>query len=168
MIISIDGADYDVKCSVSREADVRDTEISGEMLDGSIFHDIEGTYYDYEIRFLFPLWDQAKYDAIYEALTAPVDGHAFILPYGQDVVAITAKVEPVADEMIEMETGYKYWRNTRFRISANHPTKQMDLGEVLTRGRTPLPDASSVPIGTTYTMTASGWQLVPDGSDMYF
>ena len=157
MIISIDGIEYDVKCSVRRQADIRDTDISGEMLDGSYFHDISGTYFDYNISFLYPLYDQDKYAAIYEALTEPVDGHAFVLPYNNSTVEITAKVEMLDDEQIEMESGYKYWRGLRFGLTANAPTKVMSLSEVLTRGRAPLPDMANPAEGTSYTWDGTAW-----------
>lgn len=165
MNLIIDGVTYDVKCSIRREGDVRDSEISGEMLDGSMFHDVLGTYYDYEIDFLYPLYDQGKYAAIYEALTEPVDGHAFVLPYNEDNIILTAKVEPVADEIVEMDSGYKYWRALRFALTSNAPTKELTLSEVITRGRAPLPDVASAQIGDTYTYTADGWVRVTDADD---
>ena len=157
MILTIDGVDYDVKCRVRRQGDVRDTDISGEMLDGSYFHDVAGTYYDYEISFLYPLYDRNKYAEIYEALTQPVEGHTFILPYNNSTVTLTAKVELADDELLELENGQQYWRALSFTLTANAPTKQMSLDQVITRGRTTLPDAASPAIGDTYTYTTNGW-----------
>lgn len=157
MNLIIDGVSYDVKCTVRRHADMRDTDISGEMLDGSYFHDVEGTYYDYEIAFKYPLYDRNKYAAIYEALTEPVDGHAFVLPYNNDTVQITAKVEPVEDELVEMESGYKYWRSLRFALTANHPSKEYTLSQVLIRGRAPLPDLATPAQGASYTWDGTKW-----------
>lgn len=157
MILGIDGVYYDVKCRVRRQGDVRDTDISGEMLDGSYFHDVAGTYYDYEISFLYPLYDRNKYAEIYEALTQPVEGHTFILPYNNSTVTLTAKVELADDELLELENGQQYWRALSFTLTANAPTKQMSLDQVITRGRTALPDAASPAIGDTYTYTANGW-----------
>ena len=157
MILSIDGLEYDVMCSIRRQGDVRDTDISGEMLDGSYFHDVAGTYFDYQITFLYPLYDQNKYAAIFEALTAPVDGHAFVLPYNGDVVALTAKVEQVYDDLVEMESGYKFWRALSFSLTSNAPTKAVTLSGAITRGRAPIPLVANPALGDTYTYTANGW-----------
>ena len=160
MILTIDGAEYDVKCRVRRQGDVRDTDISGEMLDGSYFHDVAGTYYDYEISFLYPLYDRDKYAAIYEALTQPVDGHVFVLPYNNSTVTLTAKVDLADDELLELENGTQYWRSLSFTLTANEPTKKMSLDQVITRGRTALPDIASPEVGDTYTYTNYGWMKV--------
>lgn len=170
MILIIDGIEYDVKCSVRREADVRDTDISGEMLNGSYFHDVGGTYYDYEISFLYPLYDQNKYAQIYEALTLPVDGHSFVLPYNNSTVTLTAKVELVSDEQIEMESGFKYWKALTFGLTANAPTKVMSLSQVLTRGRAPYPDVSSPGVGDVYTWTGTSWSTTsyPDADNISY
>ena len=170
MILTIDGVEYDVKCSVRRTARVHSTDISGEMLDGSYFNDVDGTYYDYEIEFLYPLYDRDRYAAIYEALTEPVDGHAFVLPYNNSTVQITARVETLADEQIEMESGFKYWRGLRFALYANGPTKVMSLSEVVTRGRAPIPDAASPSIGDTYVWDGTEWTVTtyPDADNIAY
>ena len=165
MILTIDGVDYDVKCRVRRSGDIRDTDISGEMLDGSYFHDVEGTYYDYEITFLYPLYDRNKYAAIYEVLTQPVDGHSFVLPYNNSTISLTAKVDLTDDELLELENGTQYWQALRFALTSNAPTKELTLSEVITRGRAPLPDVASAQIGDTYTYTADGWVKVTDADD---
>lgn len=157
MLLVIDGISYDVKCEVRRVAVIRDTDISGKMMDGSYFHDVDGTYYDYEIYFLYPLYDQNKYAAIYETLTQPVDGHTFILPYNNSTVALTAKVETTEDEPVELDSGYRFWRSLRFALTSNGPTKSMSSSEVITRGRAPLPDIAQPAEGATYTYTNGEW-----------
>ena len=171
MILSIDGVEYDVKCSVRRTADIRDSEISGELLNGEIFHDVLGTYYDYVISFLYPLYDQNKYAAIYEALTEPVDGHSFVLPYNNSTVTLTAKVDLVDDEQIEMESGFKYWRALSFGLTANAPTKAVTLAGVITRGRAPLPDVASPTEGDSYTWNGNQWveyEELPDADNIAY
>lgn len=150
MLLSIDGVQYDIKCEIRRTARVQFTDISGELMDGTYFGDVEGTYYDYEITLKYPLYSQDKYAALYEALTAPVDGHTFILPYNNSTITVTGRVETVPDEQVEMESGYKFWRGMRFEIIANAPTKEVTLSQVLLRGREPVPEAVAVNEGDTY------------------
>lgn len=171
MILTIDGVDYDVKCRVRRQGEVRDTDISGEMMDGSYFHDVAGTYYDYEISFLYPLYDQNKYADIYEALTEPVEGHTFILPYNHSTVTLVAKVEVSDDELLELENGQQYWRALRFTLTSNAPTKEPTLDGAITRGRTPLPDIAEPSQGDSYTWNGSEWVVsttYEDADNIYY
>lgn len=159
-MLTIDGITYDVKCDIQRTAEVTASDISGTMMDGSYFNDVIGTYLQYDLTFTYPLWDRDKYAAIFEALTQPVDGHAFVLPYNNSTVQITGMVEEVSDEYIKLEHGRGFWQRTAFRVTALHPTKQESLSDVLTRGRAPLPDIAEPEIGDTYTYTANGWEKV--------
>jgi len=170
MILTIDGVEFDVKCEVRREATVHATEISGELMDGTYFNDVDGTYYDYELYFSYPLYDRDKYAAIYEALTEPVDGHAFVLPYNNSTIEIAARVETVSDEQIETDSGFKFWRATRFGLYANAFSKQVSLAEVITRGRAPIPDAASPSIGDTYVWDGTEWTVTefPDADDIAY
>lgn len=157
MVLTVDGVEYDVMCRVRRQGDVRDTDISGEMLDGSYFHDVAGTYYDYEISLLYPLYNRNKYAALYEALTQPVDGHTFVLPYNNTLVTLTAKVDLIDDELLELENGERFWRSLSFTLTANTPTKQMSLSEVIVRGIAPFPDVAKPAEGTSYTWDGAQW-----------
>lgn len=156
-MLTIDGIMYDVKVDVRRTAEITPSDISGLMLDKSYFNDVQGTYMAYEIRLLYPLYNQDKYARLYEALTEPVDGHDFVLPYNNSTLALTARVETVEDEVLELDNGRIYWRSCRFSVIGNGPTKTMGLFGVITRGRAPLPDISEPKIGDSYTYTADGW-----------
>ena len=159
-MLTIDGINYDVKVSISRSSEMKRSEISGLMLDNSYFLDILGQYLVYEIDLLYPLYNQGKYADLYEVLTAPVDAHEFVLPYNESTVTITASVETVRDELLEFDNGRHFWRAASFAVESIAPTKEQTLGQVIARGRTPLPDIASVQIGDTYTYTANGWQKV--------
>lgn len=170
-MLTIDGIDYDVKVDVRRTAEITPSDISGLMLDKSYFNDVLGTYMAYEISLLYPLYNQDKYARLYEALTEPVDGHDFILPYNNSTLALTARVETVEDEVLELNDGRVFWRSCRFAVIGNGPTKTMSLSEVITRGRAPLPDISEPHIGDSYTYTVNGWmpaQQYPDADNIAY
>lgn len=156
-MIIIDGITFDVKAEITREAMVTASEISGLMLDGSYFNDVLGTYMQYDVRLTYPLYDQNKYAALYEKLTEPVEAHAFILPYNNSFIALTARVETIQDALLEFENGRQFWRDCSFAITANAPSKSLSLSEVITRGRTPLPDVAQPAEGATYTYTNGQW-----------
>ena len=163
-MLSIDGVTYNVKADISRTSEVTASDISGLMLDGSYFADIIGTYLQYDITLKYPLYDQNLYAALYEVLNAPVDGHTFVLPYNGSTVTITGRVEMIADDVLELDGGAVYWRNTTFSIIANHPSRQSTLSEIVERGRTPIPDVASPSLGAIYRYTANGWEIyTPEG-----
>ena len=170
MMFAIDGFEWPIPCDIKRSAEVKSSDISGYMLDGSYFNDVDGTYYDYELYFSYPLYDRDKYAAIYEALTEPVDGHAFVLPYNNSTIEITARVETVSDEQIETDSGFKFWRATRFGLYANAFSKQVSLSQVITRGRAPIPDAASPSVGDTYVWNGTEWTVTefPDADDIAY
>ena len=159
-MFTIDGIQYNVECSIDREAEVKLSDISGLLLDGQIFNDVLGTYMTYDIKLTMPLRNKARYAALIEQLTEPVDGHVFVLPYNNGTIQVTGLVKDPADVWEKLPSGYTFWKGLQFTIRANHPSKQMSLGEVIQRGLTPLPDVAGVAIGDTYTYTASGWVKV--------
>ena len=161
-MFTIDGIQYNVECSIDREAEVKLSDISGLLLDGAIFNDVLGTYMTYDIKLTMPLKNKDRYAGLIEQLTEPVDGHVFVLPYNNGTIQVTGLVEDPADVWEKLPSGYTFWKGLKFTIRANHPSKQMSLGEVIQRGLTSLPDVAGVAIGDTYTYTANGWVRVTD------
>lgn len=156
-MFSIDGVEYRVKCTTTRSAEIKETSISGLMMDGSYFRDIRGTYYSYEIRLEMPLKNKGRYAGLIEQLTEPVDGHQFVLPYNNETILLTGKVADPKDVFKELESGYTYWDGLQFSIAPNGPSKQVTLDGVIQRGRTPLPNVQAPNIGDTYTWDGSEW-----------
>ncbi len=122
-MLTIDGVIYDVKIEVTRTSVLTASDISGLLLNKHYFFDVIGTYMQYDVTFKYPLFDQAKYAAIYEVLNAPVSGHTFVLPYNQGTLTVNARVESVSDRWKEMDSGRTYWENATFTIIANEPSK---------------------------------------------
>ena len=161
-MFSIDGVEYRAKCTVTRGAEIKESDISGLMMDGSYFRDILGTYYSYEIRLEMPLKNKGRYATLIEQLTEPVDGHLFVLPYNNETIQLTGKVVDPEDVYKRLESGYTYWDGLQFSIAPNGPSKKLTLQESIQRGLTPLPDVQTPAIGDTYTYTADGWVPVND------
>ena len=159
-MFTIDGVNYNVRCSIEREAEIKLSDISGLMLDGHIFNDVLGTYFRYDVRLEMPLKNKGRYANLIEQLTEPVEGHAFVLPYNTGTVEITGLVQSPKDVWVKLPSGYTYWDGLRFTIEANGPTKTLTLQQAINRGLTPLPDVYDAQIGDTYTFTADGWEEV--------
>lgn len=167
-VFMIDGLTYDVQCEITRIAEIADSDISGKLLNRTIFHDVDGTYLSYDLRFSFPLYDQAKYASIIEKLYEPVGWHEFVMPYNQETVMIVAKVDSVSDDVLELENGARYWRNTRFTISSVAPIKKMTLDGAISAGMPPVPGFSAPEIGDTYTWNGSAWVALADADNIDF
>lgn len=159
-MFAIDGVQYNVECSIEREAEIKASDISGMLLDGTIFWDVLGTYMTYDVSLTMPLRNRGRYAALIEQLTEPVDGHQFVLPYNGSTLQLTGKVDGPADVWVKLPSGYTYWKGLKFTITANAPTKQQTLAGAISRGLTPLPDVEEPEIGDTYTYTENGWVAV--------
>lgn len=157
-MIGIDGSQWQVPCDITRVSEIRSSEISGMMLDKSYFNDVIGTFLKYDVLLAVPTTMQDSYANIYETLTAPVDAHTFVMPYNQGTIQITARVESVSDVYVYSATNKQYWRGVKFTAIANHPTKTMGLSEVITRGKSPLPEAIGLPVGSVYELKSTGWE----------
>lgn len=157
MIWSIDGIEWDVPCDIDRVSEITASDISGMLLDKSYFNDVLGTYLKYSIKIAVPFGMMNEYTDIYEALTEPVDGHTFILPYNETYVTITGRVTSVSDVYVLMPNGSTHWKGIKFDIVSNHPTKTRTLSEVLAVGMAPIPGKTQFPDGTSAIMTDGAW-----------
>lgn len=165
---SVDGSTWDIPCTVERTAEMTESEISGMLLNKVYFSDVIGTFMKYSIKIEVPFGYEEQYSSLYEILTAPVDGHEFVLPYAGGNISVTGRVNSIKDVYMRMPNGSLHWRGIAFDVIANHPTKAMTLEGVLTRGATPLPDESDVEIGATYNYSANGWEKIDSAEDNYY
>lgn len=171
-MIILDGIPWDVTPKIKRISTVKSSDLSGDMMDGSYFNDVLGQYLSFECEIGVPwYYNGGQYAAFYEALTAPVDGHTLIMPYNEGMTQFTVRVEVVEDEFVRRPGDRNYWRNTTVKFISNGPIRCEELGDILTRGRTPLPDLSDGVDGDYWHYeSASGWVHgnYPDASDMYW
>lgn len=165
---SVDGVTWYIGCTIERVAEITPSDISGMLLDRSYFNDVIGTYLKYDVKLEVPFGAEQSYSALYEVLNEPVDAHSFVLPYGGGTIEITGRVEQISDVYMRLPSGTIHWKGISFSVIANHPTKQMSLGDVITRGASPLPDESDVSVGEVYIYSSGGWETVPDADDNYY
>jgi hypothetical protein len=137
MSFSIDGARWEYPCQIERTAEVTASDLSSLMLDKSYFNDVLGTWLRYSLTLAVPIGNEPDYYAIYDALTAPVEGHDFTLPYNSTDIDFFGRVLSVSDVWIQMTDG-NYWKGTRFEIIASEPSKEATLDDVVTRGHNPV------------------------------
>ncbi|KAB4860864.1 hypothetical protein GAG84_27815 [Bacteroides thetaiotaomicron] len=125
-VFKVDGVSYNVivpEGGLKRQGRVLDGEIVGRMLSGRMMRDIVGTYYNYAMQLDTRNLDVAQYDALYQVLSAPVDYHTVILPYGQSTLTFQAYVTNLDDELVLMQEGRNLWGNLSFTFVAMQPER---------------------------------------------
>lgn len=158
-MFSIDGNQWPYPVDIERAAELKPSEISGLLLDRNYFNDVLGTYMSYTVAVVVPPSSLDTYFPLYEALSDPTDGHTFLLPYNGNSITITGRVDNVSDIYVRRPNGGVYWKGLRFTVIANHPSKHYSLSQVLTRGRTIVPEVAAHSEGDTWIWTDGHWEL---------
>lgn len=125
-IFKVDGVSYNVTVpegGLKRQGRVLDGDNAARMLSGRMKRDIIGTYYNYVMQLDTRNLDVAQYDALYQVLSAPVDYHTVILPYGQSTLTFQAYVSNLDDELVLMQEGRNLWGNLSFTFVAMQPER---------------------------------------------
>ena len=125
-VFKVDGVSYNVivpEGGLKRQGRVLDGESVGRMLSGRMMRDIVGTYYNYAMQIDTRNLDVAQYDALYQVLSAPVDYHTVILPYGQSTLTFQAYVTNLDDELVLIQEGRNLWGNLAFTFVAMQPER---------------------------------------------
>lgn len=127
-VFSVDGVEYPgvfVKSPIHRSFNVLDGENAGRTMDGRMQRDIIGTYYTYRLEFDASLSDPEEYDALFEALSAPVDSHIISVPYGQGSLTFEAYVANGEDNLSRIyRNESKKWDNLTVNFVAMEPQRR--------------------------------------------
>lgn len=156
MTFTVDGVEWPVKCKIVRKVELRESEISGIMMDFSYNNDCIGKWMGYDLAIVCPFGMEDLYNQLHSILSDPVDGHQFVMPDGAGTLTVTARVLSLKDTLYEGENG-NYWAGLEVSIAANHPTAVYSLGELLTRGHAAMPDLDDGTEGDTWTYTNFQW-----------
>jgi hypothetical protein len=127
-VFSVDGVEYPgvfVKSPIHRSFNVLDGENAGRTMDGRMQRDIIGTYYTYRLEFDASLSDPEEYDALFEALSAPMDSHIISVPYGQSSLTFEAYVANGEDDLSRIyRDESKKWDNLTVNFVAMEPQRR--------------------------------------------
>ena len=118
-MFSVDGIEWPYPCTVERAAELKLSDISGLMMDGTIFNDVLGTYMQYRLKLAIPLTDMDAGNAIYEKLTEPVEGHTFIFPYNGTQSFVMSQYACNGLPWDESKVGVAYMYNNYFGAGMN-------------------------------------------------
>lgn len=124
MTITVDNVQYDVLVSgLSRSFQVLDGDNAGRTLSGRMVRDVIGTYYNYEMQIRPIVGKYSDYDDLYQVLSAPVDSHSVVLPYGQSTLSFEAYVTSGQDSLIRKKTSETYWNGLSVQFIAMEPQR---------------------------------------------
>ena len=111
--LNMDGTTYRVRIvydTLIRSFELLEGVNAGEMLSGRHERDLLGTGYTYQMQVEPDPRYPTDYDAFFEAISAPVDSHTIIMPYGQTTITYEAMVESGQDTYRGIVGGRTKWR----------------------------------------------------------
>lgn len=125
-VFTVDGVEYpNVNViSLERTFAVMDGENAGRTMDGAMRRDIIGTYYNYNMELTSDYSDLTEYDKLYEVLSAPVDSHTIVVPYGQGTLTFSAYVANGNDNLIHKRPTFNKWNNLKINFVAMKPQRR--------------------------------------------
>ena len=126
-LFSIDGRYFNVRIpekGIKRSFSVADSDKAGRVLTGRMIRDIIGTFYNYTIDIDTNKLSQTEYDEFYEIVSAPVDYHKIVVPYGQSVLEFDAYVTG-GDDTLETHnlTAGNKWTGLSLNFIAMEPLR---------------------------------------------
>lgn len=159
MYFTIDGDTWYYPFDVSRSAEIRSTDVSGWMMNGRYYNDVQGTYFSYTIKMAVPLDKRDVVGIYFEKLVAPVGEHTFVFPYNQSTITLVGRVESVSDVFVRLYNDGQYWKGLQFTVVSNTPNKEISFGDYMQRGLSPLPDVSQPAEGDTWRWHNGQWEV---------
>ena len=123
-VVTIDGTSFDVGVEyIKRKARIEDGPNAGNSKRGDWIRDVYGTFYDYILSFDTSAGlTRADYDTLYNVITAPVEFHTLVVPYGQSTLSFQAGITGAEDNVILMDDG-TVWGNLSITFRAKSPQR---------------------------------------------
>lgn len=106
LCFEIDGESFDVRVpedGLTREGQVLDSDQTERLANGSMFRDIIGTYYNYNLNLDARALNPSEYDRLYRILSSPVKSHVIKMPFGQSMIQFDAYCSTVSDTLHRIE-----------------------------------------------------------------
>ena len=123
-VFTIDGSSYDVEVvSLKRKFSVLDGDKAGRAADGSMMRNIIGTYYNYSMQINTERLSRHDYDSLYQILSAPVDSHTVVLPYGRGTLSQKMYVTGGEDNL-RIDNNGNIWDNLSIEFVAMTPNRK--------------------------------------------
>lgn len=158
-MFTVDSITWPYPCDITRSTEMRQSSVSGMMLDGSYFSDVEGTFYNFTVKIAVPFTARQSYNSLRNVLTDPVAEHTFVLPDETGTLTVIGYIQNVNDVYVRMSDGTSYWKGIMFDIQASRPTRYLTLAQASAGTRAIFPDAAEHSEGDSWTWTNGRWEL---------
>lgn len=128
-MIEIDGVKYNAEAGfrigkLKRSFEKLSSDQSGRLQNGEMEIFLIGTFYNYEMTISrgvsCPL---AEYDALFDALSAPVPFNTITVPYNQGALTFEAYVTKGSQELVRQARSENYWGPLTISFIAKAPQK---------------------------------------------
>ena len=121
----LDGKTYDVDVrNIKRKFQILDGSEATRALSGSMIRDIIGTYYNYTMEIETEKLGRAAYDSLYETLSAPVNSHHMVVPYGQTTLDADFYVTSGEDAVFREDSSGRTWSGLSIDFIAMEPARR--------------------------------------------
>lgn len=121
-VFSMDGMPYNVSVlELTRKFSVMDTDKSGRTMDGIMFRDVIGTYYNYTMTVAARDGDEDALESFWEAISRPDESHACTFPYGQKTLTQHMYVTSGSQDLKMMREGKNEWGEIQVNFIAMAP-----------------------------------------------
>lgn len=118
----VDGRGYDVHVTkLTRKFSVLDTEKSGRTLDGQMYREPIGTFYNYTLTVCPRVGMEREMDAFWEAVSQPQSSHVCVFPYGQSVLTQKMYVTAGEQALLRRADGRNHWGEISLNFIAMSP-----------------------------------------------
>ncbi len=119
-ILTIDGIGYDgigIE-RLTRSASLQDGKNADTMISGDYIRDLQGTFYDYTMIITGLETGSRDYDNLYCVLTAPVNSHTVVLPYGQSTITLEVYIDNMEDALLAMSDIKNWWGSLTVKLNS--------------------------------------------------
>lgn len=119
---TMDGVEYNIHVTkLTRKFSVMDTDKSGRTIDGEMYRDPIGTFFNYSMTVAPRGEDMAAMDAFWEAICQPVASHVCVFPYGQKTLTQRMYVTSGEQDLLLMRPSANRWGEISINFIAMGP-----------------------------------------------
>ena len=118
----IDGVGYNVHVlNLTRKFSVLDTENSGRTMDGQMYREPIGTFYNYSMTVAPQAGAQEDMEAFWHVISQPRHSHICIFPYGQNTLTQSMYITSGEQPLIRMGQESNFWGEVTVNFIAMGP-----------------------------------------------
>ena len=122
-VFTLDGKEYKVGVTkIDREFELVEGDNTMTAKTGREIRGVRGTAYRFTVHIDMRIIAPEEYDALYWALSAPVDYHDVTFPFGQSTLSFRAGIES-GEDTLKRFTDRRRWGNLAIRFKPEKPQR---------------------------------------------